>query len=124
MAVSREEVLKIAALARLRLTPEEVERYSAQLGTILDHIGLLSEVEEAAPPVESVEWPAPLREDGGRPDTLGLPPRELAPAWEEGFFAVPRLPALDTTALEDAFEDEARVGEVSRSDRAAGRAEP
>jgi len=124
MAVSREEVLKIAALARLRLTPEEVERFAAQLGTILDHIGLLSEVKEAAPPVEPVEWPAPLREDGGRPDPLGLPPRELAPAWEEGFFAVPRLPALDTAALEDAFEDKARAEEVSRPGRPAGRARP
>ncbi|HEX7089758.1 MAG TPA: Asp-tRNA(Asn)/Glu-tRNA(Gln) amidotransferase subunit GatC [Longimicrobiales bacterium] len=124
MAVSREDVLKIAALARLRLTPEEVERFAAQLGTILDHIGVLGEVEEAALPAEPVEWPAPLREDGGHPDPLALPPRELAPAWEEGFFAVPRLPALDTAALEDAFEDKARVEEERRPEPPAGRARP
>lgn len=34
---SREEVLKIAKLARLELTPEEVERYQKQLGRVLEY---------------------------------------------------------------------------------------
>ena len=33
---------------------------------------------------------------------------------EDGFFAVPRLPAFDAAALEDAFEDKARLEDVAR----------
>ena len=116
MAVSREEVLRVAALARLRLEPAEVERFTAQLNSILDHIGALGRVQGAAPQSgEPVDWPAPQRDASGVPDALAFPPAELAPAWEDGFFAVPRLPALDAAALEDAFEDKARVEDVSRS---------
>lgn len=118
MPVSREDVLRVAVLARLRLGPEEVERYTAQLNSILDHIDALGRAEGAAPAAaEPVDWPAPLREDGGRADALAVPPAALAPAWAEGFFAVPRLPALDAAALEDAFEDKGRVPD-------AGTAEP
>ena len=38
MAVSLDDVLRVAALARLRLDPAEVERFTAQLNSILDHM--------------------------------------------------------------------------------------
>jgi len=41
---TREEVLKIAALARLELTPEEVERYQKQLGRVLEYVQELKSV--------------------------------------------------------------------------------
>jgi aspartyl-tRNA(Asn)/glutamyl-tRNA(Gln) amidotransferase subunit C len=122
MAVSRDEVLRVAALARLRLDPAEVELFTAQLSSILDHNSVLGRVRGAAPEAgEPVDWPAPQRDDSGTPDALARPPAELAPAWEDGFFAVPRLPALDA-ALEDAFEDKARAGDVAlpRSRRGEG----
>jgi len=44
MKLSKEEVEHIAALARLRLSDEEKEKYSEQLSAILDYIGQLQTV--------------------------------------------------------------------------------
>ncbi len=90
MSLSREQVLHIAKLARIALTPEEVERFREQLSSILDHFALLSEV-----PTEDVEptaHPLPLknvmREDVVQPS---LPREEVlrnAPEQEDGMFRV------------------------------------
>jgi len=45
MAITKEEVLKIANLARINLTDEEVERYQPQLSAILGYIEQLQEVD-------------------------------------------------------------------------------
>lgn len=103
MAISREEVLEIAALARLRLSDDEVERFSGQLSSILRHIDALAEVDlEGGEPSTLVESQAPLRPDDAAleaagPDVLAFPLTQLAPAFERGLFTVPRLSALDGT---------------------------
>ena len=43
--LTREEVLKIARLARLELTDEEVALYAKDLGRVLDHIHELNALE-------------------------------------------------------------------------------
>lgn len=43
--ISKEEVLKIAKLSKLSLTPEEVETFSVQLGGILDYVEQLNELD-------------------------------------------------------------------------------
>jgi aspartyl-tRNA(Asn)/glutamyl-tRNA(Gln) amidotransferase subunit C len=45
MAISREEVLHVAALARLALTEDEVERLTDELGKIVDAVGIVSELD-------------------------------------------------------------------------------
>ena len=45
MAISREEVLHVAGLARLDLTEEEVERFQDQLNAILEAVGKVSELD-------------------------------------------------------------------------------
>lgn len=45
MKISREDVLKMAALANLELTDAEVERYRGQLDDILTYIDKLNEVD-------------------------------------------------------------------------------
>jgi len=45
MSLSKEEVEKIALLARLGLTEEEKEKYAPQLSSILDYVELLKEVD-------------------------------------------------------------------------------
>ena len=87
MALTPEEVRKIASLARLRFTPEEEGRFVDQLGKIVDYIDQLQSYEtgeeESAPT-------APVREaeDRQRPCL----PRELflanAPASALGEFLV------------------------------------
>lgn len=47
MAISRDEVLHVAKLARLALTDEEVERFTEQLGAILDAVGKVAELDLA-----------------------------------------------------------------------------
>ena len=45
MAITREEVLHVARLARLELTDEEVERLTEQLGAILEAVSKVSELD-------------------------------------------------------------------------------
>ena len=53
MAISREEVLHVARLARLALTDEEVERLTEELGAILDAVGVVAELDLADVPTTS-----------------------------------------------------------------------
>ncbi|MFY9801729.1 MAG: Asp-tRNA(Asn)/Glu-tRNA(Gln) amidotransferase subunit GatC [Candidatus Acidiferrales bacterium] len=45
MKISREDVLRVAELAHLELSPEEVELYRGQLDEILSYIGKLQELD-------------------------------------------------------------------------------
>ena len=45
MAISKEEVLHVARLARLALTDEEVERLTEELGAILEAVGVVAELD-------------------------------------------------------------------------------
>jgi|SRR5690606_26439193 len=118
MAVSREDVLQVAALARLRLSGEEVERFTVQLNGILAHVEELKEVDVEG--IEAVggaaEWSAPLREESEAPDALAIPVDAMAPAWEDGFFTVPRIAAMDSAAMDEPFEDKARLDSAGRPD--------
>jgi aspartyl-tRNA(Asn)/glutamyl-tRNA(Gln) amidotransferase subunit C len=45
MAITREEVLHVAKLARLELTDDEVERLTLELGAILEAVGKVAELD-------------------------------------------------------------------------------
>jgi aspartyl-tRNA(Asn)/glutamyl-tRNA(Gln) amidotransferase subunit C len=45
MAITREEVLHVARLARLELSEEDVERFREQLSAILDAVSKVSELD-------------------------------------------------------------------------------
>jgi aspartyl-tRNA(Asn)/glutamyl-tRNA(Gln) amidotransferase subunit C len=89
--IDREQVLHVARLARLRLSEEEVERMSAELSGILDHIEKIGELdlEGVAPTSHVVEVTNALRADEPRPSW----PREAmltaAPAVADDGFEVP-----------------------------------
>jgi aspartyl-tRNA(Asn)/glutamyl-tRNA(Gln) amidotransferase subunit C len=93
MALSSKEVLKVGTLSRIRLTPEEVEKFSSQLSGILDYVDKLRELDTQgveplahALPIHSV-----LRPDEPRP---GLTPEQAlagAPQADGDFFRVPRV---------------------------------
>jgi len=97
MSVSREDVLHVARLARLRLSEEELARYTDQLNAVLQHFETLQEPGDldAEALTSPVEWPAPLRSDKLGADPLKAPPSAFAPGWAEGFFTVPRLAAME-----------------------------
>jgi aspartyl-tRNA(Asn)/glutamyl-tRNA(Gln) amidotransferase subunit C len=91
VAISREEVLHVARLARLALTDEEVERLGAQLNAILEAVGKVAEldladVEPTAHPLELVNvW----SEDEPRPSLSVEEALANAADREAGFFRVP-----------------------------------
>jgi aspartyl-tRNA(Asn)/glutamyl-tRNA(Gln) amidotransferase subunit C len=53
VAISRDEVLHVARLARLALTDEEVERLTEELGAILDAVGVVAELDLSEVPPTS-----------------------------------------------------------------------
>lgn len=91
--ISREDVEHVAALARLALTPEEVETLTGELGVILDHADDVASLDlEGVPPTAH---PLPL-ENVLRPDEVqpSLDRGEVlaqAPDAEDGRFRVPRI---------------------------------
>jgi aspartyl-tRNA(Asn)/glutamyl-tRNA(Gln) amidotransferase subunit C len=91
MAITRDEVLHVARLARLELTEEEVERFTQQLSAILEAVAKVSEldlsdVEPTAHPLDVVNvW----AEDEPRPSIALEDALANAPAKEAGFFKVP-----------------------------------
>jgi aspartyl-tRNA(Asn)/glutamyl-tRNA(Gln) amidotransferase subunit C len=91
MAISRDEVLHVARLARLALTDEEVERLGAQLSAILEAVGKVGEldlegVEPTAHPLDLVNvW----AEDEPRPSLSVEEALGNASDSEAGFFKVP-----------------------------------
>ena len=91
VAISRDEVLHVARLARLELTEEEIERFGAQLSAILEAVGKVAELDLSG--VEPTSHPLALvnawADDEPRPSLS--PDEALAPApdREGNFFRVP-----------------------------------
>ncbi len=91
MAISREQVLHVAKLARLALNEEEVDRFSEQLNAILEAIGKVSELDlaDVAPTSHPLALVNVVDPDEPRPSL----PREQAlanaPESETGAFRVP-----------------------------------
>jgi len=99
MTISRTELEKIAALAQLQLSDEEVDGLTRDCQAILDYFQVVSEAGIADGAVDgSAERSAPLREDRIDCDPLEEKLEDLAPDWREGYFILPRLPALDADA--------------------------
>jgi len=91
MTLTLEEVEHIAELARLKLTPEEKERYREQLSAILDYAARLQALDTAGiPPTASVlPSRSVMRPDEARPG-LSLPDLLAnAPDTEAEQFRVP-----------------------------------
>jgi aspartyl-tRNA(Asn)/glutamyl-tRNA(Gln) amidotransferase subunit C len=90
--LSRDQVLHVARLARLELTPQEVESFGAELSKVLDHIELIGELGDLAdvPPTSHViDVENALREDVPRPSMPVERALESAPDAAMGGFRVP-----------------------------------
>ena len=93
MKITRDDVIKIAELARIEFAEEELEKFSEQLGNILTYIGKLNELDtkDVEPTSHVLDLATPLREDTvvewlSREEALENAPRE-----EDGFFVVPQV---------------------------------
>jgi aspartyl-tRNA(Asn)/glutamyl-tRNA(Gln) amidotransferase subunit C len=91
VAISREEVLHVARLARLELSDEEVERFRDQLSAILEAISKVSELDlsDVPPTLHPLEIANAWAEDEPRPC---LPLKDVfanAPDRDEDYFRTP-----------------------------------
>lgn len=100
MAVTREDVLHIASLARLRLDDERVDVLARELSSILTHADVLSSIDKSSvPPAEDPgSNGTPLRDDVSAPSGLCVPLQSFAPEMKDGFFIVPRLATHEDSA--------------------------
>jgi aspartyl-tRNA(Asn)/glutamyl-tRNA(Gln) amidotransferase subunit C len=92
-AISRDEVAHLAALARIDLRPEELDRLARQLDVILDSVATVREV--AGDDVPATSHPMPLtnvtRPDEPRPSLTPDDALAGAPDAAEQRFRVPRI---------------------------------
>ena len=100
MAVTRDDVLHVASLARLALDDEAVPRLVSELNAILQHMEVLRKVDTAGVSGAEAVGDAgmPLRVDAGPPYPLAHPREEFAPEMRDGFFIVPRLATHEDAA--------------------------
>ncbi len=95
MAITREEVLKIAALAKLQFSPSELDAFTAQFQHILDYIEKLEEVNiEGVEPtsyVSDADAAPRSRDDQPRPSLAAAQALENAPDPGSGHFRVPSV---------------------------------
>lgn len=92
--LSREDILKLARLSRLRLTDEEIKQFSEEIGALLEYLEQLQQVDlEGIEPTYQVTGLT----DVMRPDDVvdyGPSREDLlknAPATEDGHFKVKRM---------------------------------
>ncbi|QOR69589.1 Asp-tRNA(Asn)/Glu-tRNA(Gln) amidotransferase subunit GatC [Ruania alkalisoli] len=91
--INADEVARLAALARIDLTPEETDRLAGDLDVIVQSVATVSEV--AGDDVPATSHPIPLT-NVLRDDVVGqtLPLEDIlaqAPQAEDGQFAVPQI---------------------------------
>jgi len=98
MSVTREQVARIASLARIRMTGDELDRMAPELSQILDWVEQLGavDVENVEPMTAVIPNTLRLRADEVDADPLtGGNRREdvlaNAPVAEHGFFGVPKV---------------------------------
>jgi aspartyl-tRNA(Asn)/glutamyl-tRNA(Gln) amidotransferase subunit C len=108
MTISREDVLRVAELAHLELTPEEADLYRGQLDEILNYIGKLQQldvtnvepmtkmafanvVSSTSPGAAPHESDFDLREDLLKPCNIADAVLDQAPDAAKPFFRVPKV---------------------------------
>ncbi len=97
MAVKTEDIRKIAKLAHLEISEEEVERYTPQMAEIVSYIEQLNELDtENVEPATGGLTPEGERTETRRKDvpheSLGQKSAlDQAPAASHGYFRVPKV---------------------------------
>ncbi|MGK2936033.1 MAG: Asp-tRNA(Asn)/Glu-tRNA(Gln) amidotransferase subunit GatC [Gemmatimonadaceae bacterium] len=93
MAVTRQDVLKVAKLANIAVDEGKLDALAHELNSILGHMEELAKVgTERVLPAEGLSSGGQrLRPDHGPSDALAQAPATFAPEMRDGFLVVPRL---------------------------------
>jgi aspartyl-tRNA(Asn)/glutamyl-tRNA(Gln) amidotransferase subunit C len=91
--ISRDDVAHVAKLARLDVDDEELERFTGQLGAVLEHAADIAALDIADVPPTAHPLPLVnvLRADEPQPSVDRDEVLSQAPAVEGGRFRVPRI---------------------------------
>ena len=91
--ITKEEVNKVAHLARLELNENEVNNHAKQLEKILDYIRQLEKIDTDDVPctTRAIEVVNVFRKDERRYSDCNEELLELGPSREENFFKVPKI---------------------------------
>jgi len=91
--IDRQQVRKVAQLARLDLTEAEIEEFTGQLGAMLEYVEKMNELDTATVeplahclPIHNVFRADEVRESLGTEQTLANAPQRDGP-----FFKVPKI---------------------------------
>ncbi len=97
MYIQKEDVEKIAKLAKLQFSEDEIERFRTHLEEILAYVNKLNELDtEGVEPTYYVQHTGDaMREDQVKPSLPRQEALKNAPAQDKGFFRVPKV--LDQT---------------------------
>ena len=91
--LTREEVEKVAVLARLKLSDAELDMFTAQLGKVLEYVAILNEVntDDVEPMAHAVEMKNVFRDDLPTPSLSREQALANAPKTDGKFFLVPQI---------------------------------
>lgn len=93
MKITKEDIIHVANLARLELTPEDIDKFSIQIGEILEHVDSLKRVDTdgVMPTSHAISLTNAFRDD----EVLEPLDRDQslanAPEAEDGSFIVPKI---------------------------------
>lgn len=95
--IDREQVKKVAHLARLDITSEEEQQFTTQLNSILDYFEQLSELDtdNVPPTTRAIELSNITRPDKLKPFSDKEALIQAAPEQEREYFRVPKILTSD-----------------------------
>ena len=95
MKISKEDIRKVAVLARIELREEEIEKYAVQLQAVISYIEQLNELDTGGiePTSYAIDSSFALRKDEPGPDLPAQREKLLqaAPEREGDFFKVKKI---------------------------------
>jgi aspartyl-tRNA(Asn)/glutamyl-tRNA(Gln) amidotransferase subunit C len=91
--VTKDDVLKIAKLARLQIHESELEKFTGQMNQILEFVNRLNQLDTTGivPTSHAIEITNAFREDEVVENNLREKVFESAPEHEANFFRVPKV---------------------------------
>ncbi|MDP8256065.1 MAG: Asp-tRNA(Asn)/Glu-tRNA(Gln) amidotransferase subunit GatC [Candidatus Alcyoniella australis] len=93
MSIQRTTVHRVAELARLELSDDELDQLTADIGEVLDYVAKLESIEfgEIEPTSHPLELDARMRPDEAQPSATNEQALANAPADAQQMFLVPRI---------------------------------
>ena len=91
--ISKEEVSKVAQLAKLQLNEEQIDNHAIQIEKILDYINQLEKIDtnDISCTTRAIEVTNVLRSDANEKFKNKEDILNLAPSREENFYKVPKI---------------------------------